>query len=263
MITARKTNESWDEMVFSGKNQRYGAFVLRNEYPRNLLVGFLAGGGVLLLLLYAPALWKLLSAPGHDLETKEVKTIKYTELAPPPSIEKLRTPPPKMQEVQKVVKYLPPKVTPEEVVEDNVPTVEEIKQSDTGAENVEGAGNIIADSPPAETEGSGESNEVFSVVEEMPQFDGGMEALGKYLSRNMKYPASARRMGIEGSVFISFVVSKDGTISEVVVLKGINGDCDAEAVRVIGNMPPWKPGKQRGVPVNVKFVLPIKFKLGS
>lgn len=263
MITIRNVRESWDDMVFSGKNHDYGAFVLRSVYARNLLVGFLVGGSLLVLVLYAPAIWELLSKSDDVPVAREVKTIKYTELAPPPSIEKLITPPPKVPDVQKVVKYLPPKVTAEEVAEENVPTVEEIKQNDTGGADIEGDGNVIAESAPAEEEGGGETPEVFSVVEEMPQFDGGMEALARYLSKNMRYPASARRMGVEGTVYISFVVSKDGQISDVVVLKGIHGDCDAEAMRVIGQMPPWKPGKQRGVPVNVKFVLPIKFKLNT
>ncbi|MEQ8686268.1 MAG: TonB family protein [Imperialibacter sp.] len=262
MIELKKPVESWDEMVFAGKNRAYGAFVLRGRYALNLLSGFLAGGVCLCLLLYAPQIWQWFKKDADELKTAELKTVKYTELAPPPSIEKLITPPPKVQEVQKVVKYLPPKVTPDEVAEDNVPTVEEVKQNDTGSENMEGTGNVVADSPPTENLGAEPANEVFSVVEEMPQFDGGMGALGKYLSKNMKYPVSARRMGVEGTVYISFVVSKDGAISEVTVLKGIHTDCDQEAVRVITNMPAWKPGKQRGIPVNVKFVLPIKFKLG-
>ena len=262
MSTQKTPRASWNEIIFTGKNQFYGAYVLRNNYPGNVLTGFVAGSITLLLLLYAPQVWDLLSKESRVLPPTESKTIKYTELAPPPSIEKLPPPPTQVQEIKKMVKYLPPKVTVEEVVEENVPTVEEIKQNDTGPSNTKGSGNIVADTPPVE-EGTGSgAEEVFSIVEEMPEYTGGMEAMGKYLSKNMRYPATARRMGVEGTVYVSFVVSKDGSISEVMVLKGIHADCDQEAVRVISKMPPWKPGKQRGAPVSVKFVLPIKFKLG-
>jgi protein TonB len=90
-----------------------------------------------------------------------------------------------------------------------------------------------------------------------------MAAMYKFIGKNLKYPASARRMGIEGSVFVSFIVDKAGVISDVQVVKGISADCDKEAERVVKQMPNWKPGKQNGRAVKSKFVLPIKFKLQS
>jgi len=99
------------------------------------------------------------------------------------------------------------------------------------------------------------------VVEQQAEFDGGFEAMAKFIAKNMKYPAQARRMGVEGSVFVSFVVDKEGNISDPQVLKGISADCDKEAIRVVKAMPPWKPGKQNGKPVKSRFVLPIKFRL--
>ena len=89
----------------------------------------------------------------------------------------------------------------------------------------------------------------------------GKTTLTSLLAKNMKYPAQARRMGVEGSVFVSFVIDKNGNISEPQVIKGISAECDKEAVRVVGLMPPWKPGKQNGKPVKCRFVLPIKFRL--
>jgi protein TonB len=89
-----------------------------------------------------------------------------------------------------------------------------------------------------------------------------MDSFLKYVSKNLKYPAQARRMGVEGKVFVQFVVEKDGSITDIKVVKGIGAGCDEEAVRVLENAPKWKPGKQRGRPVKQRIVLPIVFKLG-
>lgn len=106
-----------------------------------------------------------------------------------------------------------------------------------------------------------EDNQIFVVVESMPEFPGGYDALMKYLSENIKYPSLAKEMGIKGRVFLSFVVEKDGSVTDVRVLRGIGGGCDEEAVRVVENMPKWKPGTQRNNPVRVQFNLPVKFTL--
>lgn len=105
--------------------------------------------------------------------------------------------------------------------------------------------------------------DVFTVVEEMPQFPGGDEARMKYLMENIKYPEEARKNGIQGTVYVSYVVEKDGSISNVKVLRGIDKECDEVAMNVIKNMPNWIPGKQRGQAVRVQFNMPIRFTLGE
>jgi protein TonB len=100
---------------------------------------------------------------------------------------------------------------------------------------------------------------VFAVVEQMPEFPGGMEGLGEYLSENLKYPAEAREKDVQGTVFLSFVVQADGAITDVAVLKGIGAGCDEEASRVLAAMPPWQPGRQSGKAVPVRYSLPIRF----
>ncbi len=115
---------------------------------------------------------------------------------------------------------------------------------------------------PADEKGSDEgSDEPFIVVEDMPEYPGGIDAMHEYLAKNMKYPKLAVETGIQGTVFITFVVEKDGSITGVRVLKGIGGGCDEEAIRVVNQMPKWVPGKQRGIPVRVQFNLPVKFIL--
>ena len=105
------------------------------------------------------------------------------------------------------------------------------------------------------------SDQVYKVVETMPEFPGGTSELYKYLGENIKYPESAKKEGIQGRVFISFVVNKDGSISDVKKLRGVSEELDKEAMRVIKNMPKWKPGEQRGEKVKVEYALPINFKL--
>ena len=108
-----------------------------------------------------------------------------------------------------------------------------------------------------------ETNEIFDVVEDSPEFPGGMEAWNEFLMNNLKYPEQARKMGIEGTVYLVFEVRKDGSVENVELLKGIGAGCDEEAKRVIKKSPNWIPGKQRGHIVNVRMRVPIKFKLGE
>ena len=115
---------------------------------------------------------------------------------------------------------------------------------------------VKADEPAEETD------EIFTIVEESASPKGGMGAFYKYVTDKMKYPPQARRMGIDGKVFVEFVVNKDGSISDVRAVKGIGAGCDEEAVRVVQSAPSWTPGKQRGKAVKQRMVLPITFKLG-
>ena len=103
--------------------------------------------------------------------------------------------------------------------------------------------------------------EIFQIVEEMPEYPGGDKKLLEYVAKSVKYPQIARESGIQGRVFVNFVIEPDGSVSNVKVLRGIGGGCDEEAMRVIKSMPKWKPGKQRGKAVRVTYTLPVNFKL--
>jgi protein TonB len=105
--------------------------------------------------------------------------------------------------------------------------------------------------------------QIFTVVEEMPEYPGGNKAMYSFMGQNIKYPEKARQNKVEGTVYVSFVVLKDGSVSSVSVLRGIGSGCDEEAMRVVKSMPNWKPGKQDGKPVNVQYNLPIKFTLAK
>ncbi len=159
------------------------------------------------------------------------------ENTPPP-------PPPPVQEVEVL-----------NVVEDDVETETiEISSEDNNTDTV-----VIA--PPVQVEEE-EEEVIFMIVETMPEFPGGQQALFKYLSENVKYPAIAQENGIQGRVICQFVVNKDGGIVDVeVVRSGGDASLDKEAVRVIKSMPKWKPGKQRGKAVRVKYTVPVNFRL--
>ncbi len=106
-----------------------------------------------------------------------------------------------------------------------------------------------------------DEEEIFVVVENDPEFPGGTEALHRYLASNIKYPEQAKAEKIQGRVFVTFVIEKDGTVTNIKVLRDIGGGCGDEAVRVVQNMPKWKPGRQRGRRVRTQFNLPINFNL--
>jgi protein TonB len=107
----------------------------------------------------------------------------------------------------------------------------------------------------------GDEGEVFQVVEQMPEFPGGMDALMAYLSKNIKYPSIAQGNNIQGRVIVEFVVNKDGSIVEPKVMRSVDQSLDKEAMRVISAMPKWNPGKQRGKPVRVRYTVPVLFRL--
>jgi protein TonB len=155
----------------------------------------------------------------------------------------------------------PPKIQQPEIIE--VPDEEEIEEEievDLDVEITEETvvEDIVFEEPVEEEV----AEEIFTIVEDQPEPKGGMAAFYEYVSKNLKYPAQARRMGIEGKVFVEFVVDKDGSITNVKAIKGIGAGCDEEAKRVISEAPKWSPGKQRGRPVKVRMILPITFKLG-
>ena len=155
----------------------------------------------------------------------------------------------------------PPKIQQPEIIE--VPDEEEIEEEIEIDLDVEVTEETVIEAVVFEEAPEEEvADEIFTVVEQQPTPDGGMAAFYKYVSKNLKYPAQARRMGIEGKVFVQFIVDKDGSITSVQSVKGIGAGCDQEAARVIRGAPKWKPGKQRGRPVKVRMILPITFKLG-
>lgn len=251
---------SWDDMVFENRNQDYGAYVVRKGYAGNVVIGLIITIAVVIFIIGYPSISKHLW--GNDtVQTTPPRKLVYTELTAPPSIHKPKPPALQIQlpRLQKVIKFVPPRIVKEEVTE-APPTIVEIKENATGATEVEGPAEIVFDEPVEEII-IDDTDELFTIVDQQPEFEGGYNAMMAFIKQNMKYPPNARRMQIEGTVHVSFIVNKTGTISEVKVLRGIMTECDKEAIRVVQSMPAWRPGKQNGRNVNVRFILPLKFRL--
>ncbi|MDR2917770.1 MAG: TonB family protein [Tannerella sp.] len=179
-----------------------------------------------------------------DVIAEEEMDITVQEETPPPP-----PPPPPAQ--------LDPEVL--NVVEDdaNIDQVDIMSTEDNASERQES----VYVPPAVETEEEEASNEIFMVVEKMPEFPGGQGELMSFIAKSIKYPVVAQENGIQGRVTCAFVVNKDGTIVDAEVVRGIDASLDKEALRVINSMPKWKPGEQRGKPVRVKYTVPINFRL--
>lgn len=267
-------NATLDDIVFANRNQAYGAYSLRKGYPKTVTRALIIGGILFTLGVLAPTIITALTPEVEEAPMVEVDLMKL----PPPPIDPNEPPPPPPPpvEVPKVntVKFLPPEVKPDEEVPEETPppAVEELKEAvaaevtqegDPNAEEVIAAPEATAAPTKVEVavEAAPKEEQIFTVVEQQPEFTGGMAALGQYLQKNLRYPAAAQRANIAGRVFVSFVVNTDGSIQDVQVLKGLGFGTDEEAQRVVKSMPKWRPGKQSGRPVRVKYNLPINFTL--
>jgi len=246
-------------MVFANRNKEYGGYQIRKKYQRRVVMALLFSIGGLVLLIGIPKLISVLSTVNFGAKDKVTDVI---TLAEPPPIDKTTPPPPPVippPPVQQTIKFTPPKVVKDEEVEEPPPTQEETKDVQVATVTQEG-NKDLPDLPPDPVAVEAEEKP-FIVVEEMPTFPGGEDKLMKYLRDNIKYPPVARENGIQGRVYVTFVVDKDGKIKDLKLLRGIGGGCDEEAMRVVKSMPDWKPGRQNGRNVPVQYNLPVNFAL--
>ncbi len=208
-----------------------------------LLIGYV----VILALMFVAFEW---SERDVKIDTSQaiVDLVFEEEIIPITQPEEIQAPPP--SETPSVAEVL-------QIVEDNADVQETMIQS------TEETGDLVEIKyvPVEVVEEEPEEEEIFQVVEQMPEFPGGMAALMTWLSKNIKYPTIAQENGTQGRVIVQFVVNRDGTIIDPVVAKGVDPYLDKEALRVIAAMPKWNPGMQRGKAVRVKFTLPVQFKL--
>ena len=203
---------------------------------------------VALAILYTAFEWTQREITVHEAENEDFLVEEeiqidqtFQEETPPP--------PPEPEEVPEVIEEI-------KIVEDDVETEEVNFSTEDTKEAVE-----IKQVEFEEEEEEEEIEQIFLVVEEQPEFPGGMAKLMKYFSDNVRYPVVAAENGIQGRVICQFTVWRDGSIRDIVVVRGVDKSLDKEAVRLIENMPKWKPGKQRGKEVSCKFTVPVSFRL--
>ena len=214
----------------------------RNVY---LMVGLVVSLGIILLAFEWTAKPSKADSLGSisalDVEEEIIPITREQEIKPPPP-----PPPPKVIEVLNIV-------DDEAEIDDEL----EIEDSEADDNTLINVAPVIS----AKEEEEEEEAQVFFIVEDMPEFPGGEMALRTYIANQIKYPVIAQENGIQGKVYVTFVVGKDGSVSNASIARGVDPSIDKEALRVINTLPKWKPGKQRGKAVNVSYTVPINFQL--
>lgn len=273
------TTNGWVDLIFEGRNKEYGAYKLRKQTPKRNIQSIIA---IAILAVLFVGFYVAKSAY-DQYQMSHQKNDQITELSTlnqpkkEAKVERKQIEQPKEKEVVKEVKSSIKFTAPVIKKDNEVKPEEEMKTQDQlmdtktaiGALDVKGnsdQGEImkvtqrVADEPVKEDKPEVE-NKVFDVVEQMPSFPGGPSALMQYLSNNVKYPVVAQENGVQGRVVVSFVVERDGSITDVKVVRSVDPSLDREASRVVSSMPKWIPGKQNGSPVRVKYNVPVSFKL--
>jgi protein TonB len=249
--------KQWLDIVFEGRNKVYGAYQLRKQNPKTTMKALLIGALIFTFLLSTPLLARLIPNKSDDDSAldKKIVTIKLPpkkeqpkDLPPPPP------PPPKVDQV----KFVKPVVAKAEEVVEEPPKITEIVDKKLGSETIKGD----PDAPlTVEPVGNGpadvvEDNTIYNTagIEVKPDFPGGLEKFYKYVGNNYKIPDED---GLKGKVFVTFVVEKDGTLTDIKVIRDIGFGTGKEAIRVLRNSPRWNPGEQNGKKVRVLYSLPI------
>jgi protein TonB len=263
--------KEWLDVVFENKNKAYGAYQLRQKNSSTTTRALLFASAAFILLFITP---KIISMIKGALPEDEV--VKQVEVAiqPPPPVDPKTPPPPPVEPPppkQDQVKFPPPIVKPDiEVRDQEPPQIEDLKKADPGQKTI--AGDPDADIVIAAPVGEGpkqaavvEDTKVYDFVsiETPPGFPGGIERFYAYVGKSIKYPPMAAENNIQGKVFLSFVVEKNGELTDIHVDRKLGGGTDEEAVRVLKASPRWTPGIQNGKPVRVKYNIPISFTLSQ
>lgn len=269
-------SNEWTDLVFEGRNQAYGAYKLRKGTAKRNVWALIIVGLAAALLYLGLQLQKMAEANKKVENTQAVELAKLNTEKKEAKVEKkeiIKQEPEKVvEQVKSSVKFTAPVIKKDsEVKEEDEIKLDEVQKSDkaVGAFTVEGNDevggavlkakeDIAAPEPPKHVV---EETKIFTVVEQMPMYPGGDGALMDYLRDNIHYPTVAAENGVQGRVVVGFVVERDGSITDVKILRGVDPSLDREAMRVVKNMPKWTPGKQNGSAVRVKYQVPVSFRL--
>lgn len=269
-------DNNWVDLVFEGRNKEYGAYVLRKDTGKRNLKSMLIVFAAIIAIMAAVAA-KVAIENAFPKKVAMETDVELSKLAQKKEAKVEKKAPVKVEEqkvVEKVkssVKFTPPVIKKDSEVkpEEELKSQEDLNKTKTAIGSFDVKGNdeaggevlkakevIAQPEPPKE-----EETKVFDVVEVMPSFPGGQGALFEWLSKNIKYPVVAEENGVQGRVIVTFVVERNGSITDVQVVKSVDPSLDKEAVRVVKAMPHWIPGKQNGSAVRVKFTVPVTFRL--
>ena len=255
-------NNNWLEIVFEGRNKSYGAYDLRKSITKNTTRAFIIGTIIFAVLVSIPTLMRMIP----DRQEETTLDTKITAVKMPPKKEKpkenLPPPPPPPPKVDQV-KFVKPVVAKADEVVEEIAVVKDLKDKNIGKETVKGDPN--ADFVVDEPVGTGvaavveEDNTVYNTagIEVKPDFPGGMEKFNAFVAKNYQAPEEE---GLKGKVYVTFVVEKDGSLTDIKVLRDIGYGTGKEAIRVLNKCPKWTPGEQNGKKVRCTFSLPISIQ---
>ncbi len=252
---------SFDDLVFEHRNREYGAYQLRRKYYRVLFGGVIFSSFIGILAVLIPFLARpredrvISGGGGYSVSVKMENLTPPDQIYVPPA-----PPPPEGTKVPETVQYVPPVVVDTVLPSQSTQVATDIALA--SQENVipDGTGSGYGDSLIPGGDGSGSEEPLF-LVEVMPTFKGGdLSKFREWVAKRTNYPAAAMENKIRGTVFLTFIVEKDGSVSNVTVLKGVHPLLDEEAVKAISDSPKWSPGLQRGQPVRVRFQIPLTFQ---
>ncbi len=270
-------SNEWSDLLFENRNKEYGAYVLRHQTSNRNIASILA------ILVFVVAMVGLLIAKNayDDYNSKVIHAYDdavVVSVLPDKAPEVKRAEPIKQEKIEEVVenvkksiRFTAPVIKNDDEVnpDDEMRTQDELMKSKISISafdvlNGSEEGEVLKAKQMLATEivkPKVEENKVFEYVEQMPSFPGGMAALMQYLSKNIKYPPVAEEMNIQGRVICTFVVERDGSVSDIRIAKSVDPSLDKEAIRVVSAMPRWIPGRQNGQNVRVKYTLPVTFRL--
>ena len=268
-------SKEWTDFVFEEKNKEYGAYNLRSTSSKRHLIGIVLALVFTIVVALIPVIMNAVSeyrernrpiAENID-ESREMTELKMEDKIPEQNIVKQEAPPPPPP-LRTTIRFVPPVIASAEDVAEDV----EVHTNDDLAQSTDqiSVADVIGDDDENGIDIKDiqdqqviveETQAPLDFVEQMPMFPGGPTAMMKFISENLVYPVVAQEAGKQGRVTVKFVVDKDGSISNVEVVRGVFPACDAEAIRVIKKMPKWNPGRQNGKAVAVNFNIPVVFKL--
>jgi len=255
-------NPERTEIVFATRNKAFGGYVIRNHYEKNVLIALFIAMGAIAFIFFLPMLLRKAPAAIEPalIQVKELVVLTDpSQIIPPPVHKTLPPIKPPGNSNPRSGKFTVPIVTTDTVID--LPPSQGNFDSTLLASTVSNPGGNGTIDIPGDLGPVDDNVEPRLVVDEMPSFPGGENALLQYLANNIKFSKYDREVGTQGKVYIKFTIDKNGNVTDVNVLRGIGGNCDNEAVRVVSNMPKWRPGRQQGNPVAVYYILPVNFVL--
>jgi protein TonB len=252
--------QSWNDLVFENRNKIYGAYRLREDYDRNIVIATIICAAIGVVVFFIPILLSQFGIKNTIVPSNTCGGLISPPFIKEPTIIK-NSKTIKEAAVKSINKNLVAIVTTNTIVE---VAIENPIESNSAGTDIGNTNSIIDEGNlalPIDMPALVKPKETMKFAEVMPAYEGGLESMYKFLNKQLRYPAIDRRLGNEGTVYVQFVIDEFGSVTQIEIVKGISATLDKEAMRVISLLPKWKPGMQNHETAPVKMVIPIKFKL--